>query len=164
MFNNPVLALFVISINSIKHKPNEQLISPTEYISCTLQRSGSSIMGKLLGLGPHAIYLYEPLRVIGKAGLAPAAKKVDLLDQIFKCNVVSLKLNISVVTVFKLSWSFQPLLNCCHTDKKKRMKYSQSSCSDAEALVAKTIRVDAKAAAEILRLYPLTKVDTEHCR
>ena len=122
-------------------------------------------MGKLLGLGPRAIYLYEPLRVIGKAGLAPAAKKVDLLDQIFNCNVVSLKLNISVVTAFfELSWSFQPLLNCCHMDKKKRMKYSQSSCSNAEALVAKTIRVDAKAAAEILRLYPLTKVDTEHCR
>ena len=52
------------------------------------------------------------------------------------------------------------MLNCCHTDRKTlhiRM-YSSTSCATADALVAKTIRMDWSVAANLMELYPDMKV------
>ena len=53
-------------------------------------RSGSSILGKLLSIGPRTIYLYEPLRAIGKGQIASPKRKAGILQELFKCNVVRL--------------------------------------------------------------------------
>ena len=60
----------------------------TVYASYLTHRSGSSIFGKLLTLGPRTIYLYEPLRAIGRGMKTTPKRKTRLLTSIMKCNVV----------------------------------------------------------------------------
>ncbi|XP_015921422.1 carbohydrate sulfotransferase 1-like [Parasteatoda tepidariorum] len=144
------------TLSNLRHpKENNDL----HVLLISYARTGSSFVGDLLQSLPNSFYYFEPLHFLSSPVFNSSHEEArELLNRLYNCNVTSvhdfMKWQKSHSNYMKLKRSFRYWKECTKLRSCYNGTFLDSLCRNQKLIIAKTIRIKLKEAAELFATHP----------